>query len=170
MSTSFKFIIPLLDKKIKLVDLSPNAGFIDVFSSDKNRPYLDNHIFLLYSTDICTKESEERAERFKKLSNLYQTKYIKIKNKIFLMYVFSIVNPAIKRIKNNILMLSNEDKMRIIAFWELKDGDINRFMMDSIYLIGNFVERVIPEEDYSPSYECTYDKESGALTYVRTPL
>lgn len=170
MSTSLKFIIPLLDNNLTLDDISNKAGFIGAFTQDINRPYLDHHIFLVYVVGIATLESKNRFDKFKTLKTISNTKYMNIKGRTYIVYAFPIINKAIDHIIGNSLMLSKDDKMRIICFWQLKDRDINDFMISSFYLIGEFKEAVLPEEDYSEPYAIAYDKESGALMYVSTPL
>lgn len=170
MSTSLKFIIPLLDNNLTLDDISDKAGFVGVYTQDINRPYLDHHIFLVYVVGIATQESKNRFEKFKSLKTISNTKCVNIKGYTYIVYTFPIINKAIDHIINGALMLSKDDKLRIICFWQLKDRDINDFMISSFYLIGEFKDAVLPEEDYSEPYAIAYDKESGALTYVSTPL
>lgn len=169
MSTSLKFIIPLLDNNITLQDLNLKAGFLGAYTLDINRPYLDNHIFLVYAPICLTKESEARRDKFETLKTIYKKYYIRIKGQEYLVYVF-VTNKTIKNIMYNRLMLSDKDKFRILSFWSFKDKDINEFLMNPLYQIGEFKESVIPEEDYRSSYELKYDKKSGALTFVSTPL
>lgn len=163
-------IIPLLDDKITLQDISTEAGFIDAYSADINRPYLCDNIFLLYSPKLNTEESIERNERFKSLSSLYNRYEIYINGNYLILYVFTI-NKAIKSIINDSLMLSKKDVMRIIAFWNLTDADINSYMLDPLYVMYNkFVEKVVPEEDYRPEFELQWNEKSGALQYRSAPL
>ena len=43
-----KLIIPLLDDNIVLEDVSEESGFVNAYTDDINKPFYDNHIFLLY--------------------------------------------------------------------------------------------------------------------------
>lgn len=169
MSTSLKFIIPLLDNNLTLQDLSLKAGFLGAYTQDINRPYLDNHIFLVYAPICWTKEAENRRDKFETLKTIYRKYYVTIDGQNYLVYAF-VLNRAIKSIMSNCVMLSSKEKFRIISFWNLTDKDINEFMMNPLYLIGEFKELVLPEEDYKQSCELQYDKKRGALTYVSTPL
>ena len=48
-------IIPLIDESFTTDDFSKEAGFIDAFDTDINKPYLDNHIFLMYDPNVKTR-------------------------------------------------------------------------------------------------------------------
>lgn len=87
------------------------------------------------------------------------------------MFAFTITNKTIKNIMNGAVALSDAEKMRVIAFWNLQDSDINRYMLNPIYVWNSkFVNNVIPEEDYRPDTEIFWDKKSGALQYRSVPL
>ena len=47
MSNITKTIIPLIDDDLTLEDFSESTGFEAVYYEDINRPYLDNHIFII---------------------------------------------------------------------------------------------------------------------------
>ena len=87
------------------------------------------------------------------------------------MFAFTITNKAIKNIMSGAVALSDAEKMRVIAFWNLQDSDINRYMLNPTYAwTSKFVNNVIPEEDYQPDIEIFWDKKSGALQYRSVPL
>lgn len=166
MSLQFKLIIPLLDEQITRKDISPAAGFIDAYSEDINRPYLDNHIFLLYASSVLTNESFETEKKLSSSKNLYGKYKIYIGNTYFILFAFTIINRSIKDIMNNACALSNTDKMRVITFWGLTDADVNRYMLNPLYVMySKFVNNVIPEEDYKPEFKVYWDKKSGTLQY-----
>ena len=168
MSTTYKFIIPLLNENITLKDISNQAGFVDIYSEDINRPYLDNHIFLMYDMST-TKEAFETNIKLKSMKNLYNVYNIKINNNSYTLYAFTITSKSIKNIKRNAFSFSDKEKMRIFAFWNFTD--INAFMLNPMSLLRIcFVSKVVPEEDYIPSCELVYDEESGALQYRNVPL
>lgn len=171
MSLQFKLIIPLLDEQITKKDISPTAGFVDAYSEDINRPYLDNHIFLLYASSVLTNESFETEKKLSSSKNLYGKYKIYIGNTYFILFAFTIINKSIKSIMNNACALSDNDKMRIFAFWNLTDADVNRYMLNPLYVMySKFVNNVIPEEDYKPKFKVYWDKKSGTLQYRSAPL
>lgn len=166
MSLHFKLIIPLLDNAITKADLSEKAGFVGAYSEDINRPYLDNHIFLLYAYNVLTNEAIETWKKLKEARNLYNVYKFKIKNIPFIMFAFTIINKSIKHIIYDSIALNKNEKMRIISFWNLQDADINRYMLNPKCVMYNkFVNNVIPEQDYEPELEVYWDEKSGVLLY-----
>lgn len=149
MSLQYKMIIPLLDDKITAEDLDPENGFVGAYNVNMNRPYLDNHIFLLY--DYKTNEKGvKRDQKFKNSPYLYDWDVIMIKHKPFLLYSFSIVKNSIKMIEKNNKLIPRTDKFRIYKFWDFKDEDINDFIITQNYK-NTFNDSVVPEEDWKPS-------------------
>lgn len=165
MSQHFKFIIPLLDKNITLDDLSYDAGFIDAFSADINRPYLDHHIFLLYLAKTDTKEAYNRMTKFKSLPSLSSETEITLKGKLCKLYAFCIVDKTIYKILDNILSFSNDNTERIMTFWKCTDEDINKYMVDplhySTYNLHNYINHVVPEQDYVKTCTRVHEKSQG---------
>ena len=88
MNAAYKLIIPLLDKNLTLEDISPEAGFIDVFSEDINKPYLDNHIFLLYDLTNTSAKAYSRNKKLESSKKLYDKYIITISGNEFIVYVF----------------------------------------------------------------------------------
>lgn len=165
MSYHLKFILPLLDNEITVEDLSPKAGFVDAFTDDINRPYLDNHIFLLYVANLNVKESYNRTIKFKSLKSLYNVIDVRIKGVLCKLYTFCITNPAINYITKNLFMLSNADKLRILTFWKSKDTDVNEFFVNNIdTIIHSFNKSSVPEWDYENLYNRIQNKK-GPGTY-----
>ena len=74
-----KLIIPLLDDNIVLEDVSEESGFVNAFTDDINKPFYDNHIFLLYKS-VDTIESLRRFQKFNKLTTIHNIRYITINN------------------------------------------------------------------------------------------
>lgn len=165
MSYHLKFILPLLDDEITVDDISPKAGFVDAFTDDINRPYLDNHIFLLYIADLSTKESYNRTIKFKSLKSIYNILDVRIKGVLCKLYTFCITNPAINYITKNVFMLSDSDKLKILTFWKTTDNDINTFFVKNIdTAIHSFNKFSVPEWDYENLYDRVQNKK-GPGTY-----
>lgn len=171
MSATDKLIIPLLDENITLDDISPEAGFIGVYSEDINRPYLDNHIFLLYDAVNTTTKAYVRNQKLRSSKYLYGVYNVNIVGNEFILYAFNIVSRTIKNIKRNAFVFTDNERLRIFKFWNFTDVDINKFLLDPLYFMSiGFVRAVVPEEDYKPSCELVYDEKSGALHYRNVPL
>lgn len=160
MSYHLKFILPLLDDEITAEDISPKAGFVDAFTDDINRPYLDNHIFLLYVANLNVKESYDRTIKFKSLKSLYNVIDVRIKGVLCKLYTFCITNPAVNYITKNLFILSDKDKLRILSFWRTKDDDINEFFVKNIEsIIHSFNKSSVPEWDYEVLYNRVQNKK-----------
>ena len=148
MSKFEKIIIPLIDETILFKDLSPDAGFIDSYTSDLDNPADKGQFFLTYNADLRTKESIDRARRFSK-SKYIRRSYIKyVDNKPLLVYSFW-VTPAVKVFYNGILHLTTEQKARILQFW----GPLPRFMdevLSNKTIVADEVH-IMPLEDYRSS-------------------
>lgn len=161
MSLPYKLIIPLLDDTITEQDLSKDNGFINVYNEDINRPYLDNHIFLLYRYYNNEKEVA-RDEKFRKSPCLYNSDIIKINNKLYLLYSFSIVNKTIRNIMNNSFIIPKEDKIKICKFWNFKDKDV----IDYIFGYSKnvlFKDSKVPEVDWKPDITDLFKKKSNLV-------
>ena len=91
MANVIKLIVPLLDKSFEKEDISEESGFVEGYLQDINRPYLDNHIFLLYDGKLDTVAKLKRDEKIRKMPTLYGRYTIHIKNVPYLLYVFSII-------------------------------------------------------------------------------
>ena len=171
MSLQLKLIIPLLDESITLEDLSDKAGFVDAYSEDINHPYMDNHIFLVYAANVLTNESFETEQKLKSSKNLYSRYKFTLSGIPFIVFAFTIINKNIKNIMCNSTALTDKERMRVITFWNLTDADVNRYMLNPLYVMySKFVNNVIPEEDYKPKLEVYWDEKSGTLQYRSAPL
>ena len=88
MSATDKLIIPLLDDQFTSDLFTDNAGFIDAKYIDINKPYLDNHVFLIYDADLTDIDNFKRHEKMLKMTNLHSYRYARINGLLFLIYTF----------------------------------------------------------------------------------
>lgn len=153
MNTSLKLIVPLIDKNLTKEDIDPKTGFVGVYDSDINRPYLDNHIFLVYDASVTTAEAYNRIKKFNTLKTI-GTKYcITIKGKRYMVYAF-MRNVSTKKIYYRQNVFTENEMMQIIRFHKLEDNDINKIMLDPINaLYIKHVKQSIQEEDYGSSLD-----------------
>lgn len=147
MSLQMKLIIPLLDEKITIDDLTPEAGFFDAYNYDINRPYLDDCIFLMYDDSVRTKESAKRYRKFEELSTVKNKKFIYIDGHCYILYAFVIINKDVKNILKGLRHSKNSSYTRFLQFWGATDGVVNRYLL---YPSDSFNHEVhsVPEEDY----------------------
>lgn len=144
MSNIAKVIIPLVDEKLSLSDFSEKEGFENVYFEDINRPYLDDHIFLMYNWS--DNKSTKVFYKFKKLKSFYGYKIIYIKSIPYIVYTFT-SNSLIKRLIRGTAVLRDVNKMRILQFWQFKDIWITSNVTRGT-VICDPPQDILPEEDY----------------------
>lgn len=148
MSTQIKLIIPLLNKNIKKTHLTERAGFVNAYTWDKNRPFLDNHIFLLYDDSIRTEDSSKRFYEFSKMDSLYDMKYIYINNHMYVLYIFNIIDSDIKYFLKGLRHKKDSTFARILQFWGGDDISILKYLNKTLTAYCCTGESV-PEEDFT---------------------
>lgn len=166
MSLQFKLIIPLLDENITLEDISLTTGFIGAYNEDINHPYMDHHIFLLYSNEIMTMESIECQKKLSKLPTLCSRRNLKINGHTYCSFAF-VMNNTIRKLTSNIGTLTHKERCRINSFWKGQDEEVSNYLMeDDSFLTFKSKNHTIPQEDYIPQ-EDEYNKKPG-LSVKRT--
>lgn len=145
------FITPLLNDKLTVKDLTVESGFINAYTSDINRPYLEDKIFLLYDSQINTKESLERFCKFKNLDTLHNIKYITINKHHYTVYCFS--NPKYKKEINNLISIGKtnnlDTNLKIYNFWkDVPIPKLNERLFFPNCSFGESINAELPEEDY----------------------
>lgn len=161
MSTQMKLIIPLLDKNITKEDLTNTAGFVDAYVYDKNRPAIDNCIFLMYDMSKTTAETGRREHNFAKCTNIHSIKVEYIGGKPFKIFAFKIIGKDVKDLLNGYKPKQYNNVVRILSFWRGYDDDVNKTMLI------NKPERIsrdwktIPEYDYRPSPQMGFGINKG---------
>ena len=150
MSTQIKLIIPLLDPSITKDDLSEEAGFVDGYLYDTNRPSLVDNIFLMYNANTSDIKAVRREEKFKNSPYLKSKKLINIDDKCYIIYAFTIINNDIRLLKRGLPLSTIKNSNRILSFWEGKDSSVNKAMLWTTEPYSLQLEQV-PEADYYPS-------------------
>ena len=146
MSNIMKVILPLVDNGISLDDISEDNGFIAAYTEDINRPYLDDHVFLLYNWS--DKKSTKVFYKFRDLPSFYGYKIIYIKGVSYIVYTFT-SNSLINRLKRGTAILRDVNKLRVLQFWQFKDAWVSLNVTRGTVNEGS-PQDVLPEEDYLP--------------------
>lgn len=146
MSNIAKVIIPLVDDVLSLEDLSEKTGFEGVYFEDINRPYLDNHVFLMYNWD--DKKSTKIFYKFRNMKSFYGYKIIYINRIPHIVYTFT-SNSLINRLKRGTAILRDINKLRILQFWQFKDAWVALNVARGTVACDPPTE-IVPEEDYLP--------------------
>jgi hypothetical protein len=151
------YIVPLLDDNITWSDLTVESGFINAYTTDKNRPFLEEKIFLIYDSSVNTKESMNRYKKFRQLDSLYNTKYITINNKHYMIYCFSKLK--YKKDINNLQLVGKtstiDAALEINRFWtNVPVPELAQRLFLNTYRFGESMNAELPEEDYYSYEEC----------------
>lgn len=144
MNNIIKAIIPLIDESISLDDIKDSTGFVDCYLEDKNRPYLDSHIFLLYKWGDV--KSTKVFYKFKKVKSFYGYKIMYINGESYIVYTFT-SNINIRRISGGNIILGDCLKLRILRFWQFTDNWVTFNIMRGTIMCDP-PSSILPEEDY----------------------
>lgn len=144
MNNLIKTIIPLIDENMSLEDLDESTGFIDCYLEDKNRPWLIDHIFLMYKWGDT--KSTKIFYKFRAMKSFYGYRIVYINKECYIVYTFTI-NPSIKSLRKGYSILRDNLKLRILRFWQFKDDWISINVMKDAITCGPVVS-ILPEEDY----------------------
>lgn len=149
------YIVPLLDDNLTWVDLTLESGFINAFTTDINRPYLEDKVFLVYDSSVNTIESLTRFRKFSHLDTIYNIRYITINKKHYTVYCFS--NPKYKKdircLQDIGKTYSSDAMLEINRFWNgVNVPELAMRLFYPNYRFGERIEAELPEEDYY-SYE-----------------
>ena len=145
-----KLAIPLLNADIKESDIKEDSGFVDAYFEDKNRPYLTDHVFLMYDDNVKGEGVAKRFNKLGKLDSCYGTNIVRINGKFYTVYVFTI-DRTIKNLRAGNILLSVSQKQRILDFWDHKDSWVtNNVLLGTMY--EHPEQSVLPEEDYAPDW------------------
>ena len=159
MSNLMKLAIPLLNDNITLSDIEKDSGFVEAYFEDINRPYLTDHIFLMYDDTIKGEKVAKRFCKLGKLNSCYGKRFATINGKLYTVYMFTI-NKTIRNLRAGNILLSVTQKQKILDFWDHKDAWVtNNVLLETMY--EHPEKSVLPEEDYVPDF--FGDEEGEAL-------
>lgn len=149
MNEVTKLILPLLNDEITYEDLDSSTGFINAYTEDSNRPFLENHIFLMYKSSAPN--ALKRFLKFKNSKNLHSTRYMVHNKEHYTVYAFPIIENK-KDIRNIIKgydITNVDNKLKIYNFWKNHEVDnLKDRIFDNHFEILPAIEEIIPEEDY----------------------
>ena len=161
MSTFEKMIIPLMSKEFKTTDFTKDAGFIDCYTFDPDKPTASNEFFIAYNDRIRSKSSIDRARRFDK-SPLLKRTYVKYVNgDAYLIYSFW-VKPEIGKLYKGIQNITASQKVNVMNFWGQFDRQFSEFLVGNP-VIGIDWKHDMPIADYIPSDITEAKIKSGTL-------
>lgn len=147
MSTQMKLIIPLLDDKFTSFIVSDKAGFINAYTWNKNKPYIDNCIFLMYDATIINKDTQLRDHIIYNSPNLYKKENVIINKHYYTIYAICIIDSDIKEFLQGLRHKKTVSASKIMSFWGGKDEKVNKYLM-GILSSYTCTGESVPEEDY----------------------
>ncbi len=128
-------------------------GFMNIFFTDIERPYLDNHVFILYNTDLVDADYVRLLTKFENATNFYTSYSIKISGVWYKVFCFT-APPAYKK---EIDLLK---KGRLTDIKDPTKGMILQYNFDEIRELSTFMSnnidelvKIIPEQNYIPEME-----------------
>ena len=145
MSAFEKTIIPLINSELELENFNEKTGFIGAYVEDIDRPYLDNHVFLLYKWDKNTENATSIFYKLKKLDSFHSYKTMYIDGKPVIVYTFT-SNRDINHLKRGGSVIGLSSKLRILQFWKYTDDWVNINVMRGT--IASTLPPPLPIEDY----------------------
>lgn len=154
------YLVPLLDSNITWKDLTTESGFVNAYTEDKNRPYLEDKVFLVYDSEISTKESLDRSRKFAKLETIYNRRYITVNKHHYTVYCF-----CVRKYLKDVNSLKEIGKVyraaaaqEITCFWKnVPVPELAARLYYPTYRIGESIRAILPEEDYYPYEESLVD-------------
>lgn len=141
----------LLDDKITFDDIGPESGLVDAYFYDADRPFLDNHIFLMYDPRNKGDKVSSAMYRMKKLDSFYNCRIIYVHKKPYYVYTYT-TSSAIKNLKNGVVHCSQKEKLRMINFWKWNDPWIVNNVLSGTKVIDKD-DSVLPLDDGNFDYE-----------------
>ena len=151
LSRMFKLIIPFLDESLTKEDISPEAGFVGAYNKDKNRPYIENCIFLMYDNSVLTKQAHLTKLKLDKLKTLYNKKTMLIDNKSYDLYAIKIIdihNNTINNFLSGIRATNRNCFPVLVKFYGAEDGYMNAYFCGSpSEWSWSTCDNIVPEED-----------------------
>lgn len=119
MSNATRYLFPLISDKVTRQDLIEKTGFVDVYTTDIDRPYMEDCVFVLYKR-VNTEEYFKCTSKLESLESYFGKKYLLLDNVPHIMYTFKNAK-KLKDIKNYIEignLVSLDTKLKIYEFWK----------------------------------------------------
>lgn len=146
-----KIAIPLLNENLELKDIQDQSGFVGAYFEDINKPFLDNHIFLMYDYSSKGKNLANCIHKLHKLNNKYSSRVVYIKNKPYLVFSYTI-DYTIRNLRDGNIILNPIQKQRVLKFWGMKDSWVaNNVLLGTMY--EHPEPQILPEEDFAPEFD-----------------
>lgn len=140
------FLLPLIDLTISLIEYI-NAGFVDLYLGDINRPYIDDKILLMFNSTKLA--STDLTKRLHQNINYYNSYSIRINTVWYRIFVF--IKPIDHKYEIELLpktpqLSTYKTKVNIMMFWDMKaNSNLHRALFEGCDIKSFY--SIIPEED-----------------------
>ena len=103
----------------------------------------------------------------KKLASLdiYNKIDCRIQGNPYRVFCFPIIGKSILNLMSNVISLSENELLQVYKFWNFNDSEINKYMINNMYIPEFFKELKVPEFDYSPKDFIKFDEKGWTLDY-----
>ena len=128
-------------------------GFISVYFDDIERPYLDNHVFIMYDTNEVDGDYVRLLSKIENMPNYYSSYNIMISGVWYKVFCFTL-NPKHKKEfdllkKGKLTRIKSLTKSIILEYNFDEISDLSMFMSEDIPEL----KKIIPEQDFIPEME-----------------
>ena len=173
-----KYLLPMFGEKNTLLVDDEGITFLNVFIEDVDKPYLDNHIFILY-------ELKDATKMCRPLTKIYATKQYHSSysfandGKTYTVVIFTIPIRYKKDYKNITIGKYNEAslsyKKAVLEYWDIKDTNSSTYrilfnIIDTMdnrnlsaawpdFRAGFGEEEILPEKPFDDHYHGSDDSE-----------
>lgn len=144
-----KAVLPLIEKQIKLDDLTEESGFVDIYTSDPDHPGDYRAFYFVVNDNVRSGKSIDRARRFNILPTIKGTYTKRVNNIPYTVYRF-VMPSKVAKMKDGIVNLSYEDKASVLQFWGL-NSDIGRLLLSN-QCLNLETEHAMPLADEAPIF------------------
>jgi len=148
---SLFLLLPLVsieDKRAEDYLEGYSKALVNAFHYDINKPYLDNHIHIVFDTllfrerEVATIKDKSELEKI----SSYQLSGIYVKS--YALRIAEEYSSSLELIlKNKAFNLAPEIKVKILKFWDMP---VNSILFDTLYVNPkmDISKEILPEEDY----------------------
>lgn len=139
-------LTPFLFTESKI--FSKSYGFINAYSQDINRPFLEQHVIYLFK--YCTDNINELDEFFNRNTYFFNRLLIRINGELYIRYTMVICEKEIiNALKYPVSQWPAKEKCKIISFWK---NISNYYFFYNLFNSYNDTQRlydtdILPEED-----------------------
>lgn len=148
MSEYEKIIIPLFVDYATPDIFTKEAGYIGMYTFDPES-HKPKNLYFMFDVEKHNKYTEKIAKTFAGKVGIFNTIRV-INNKHYVIYHIYVPKEK-ERFINGTFDLSNEDRLKIMSYWGLKDVIANKLLDDYMFIFDKEIE--LPFSDKVKSFD-----------------